>query len=512
MTFRNISTVFFAGLLALLVIGAGLFLLTENGSSFLVRQWLLRATFITSLKVKEARGNLLQGLCWKGVVVEARGDLPPGFAVDIGEIDLSRVFSLNRNVAFQNARFGFPGNPSVLSFDGVCSASRCSLDIKTHRMKISAIVGLLSQQRFRPLDPKFLRPLKLVPEGQVSAQNISLSFTRGRKPELKVNIFNGRLVTKGSDTILFGGEYQDNALNLNVYTKAIAVSQVLAFFPAKARQWKLAGSVADVDLNLSGKLAELRISGDLTLEKVLREGRAINNAHCHIQLQTLISGALELRGTVEIKDGTVSGPNAADVHLKPSRIVFRGDVAKAGLDLKGRAEVARTRIDIALKGTFDKPELKLESDPQLPQEQLLAMLLTNRGWGGTETSLGQGKVNVNAANEFVNFLLLGSRGGDVLRALGIKDVTVTAEKTKRGVGVTKELTGNLDANYAFEQTLDAATGLSTAVQRIGGDLRLNDAFSVEAEREMRLRGALDTAPDSQPQSADKILLKYRRTF
>ena len=84
------------------------------------------------------------------------------------------------------------------------------------------------------------------------------------------------------------------------------------------------------------------------------------------------------------------------------------------------------------------------------------------------------------------------------------------DKAQKGLGITKEVTGHLDARYEFRHTVDE-TGNLMSSQKIGGEYRLNSFFSLKADRETRQ--SLSTAAENQPvRPEDRILVKYRRMF
>ena len=73
-----------------------------------------------------------------------------------------------------------------------------------------------------------------------------------------------------------------------------------------------------------------------------------------------------------MKRGVISHKDV-DLTLEPGSIIFKGDPEAPALNLEARTEIADTRINIRLRGTPDKPEFTLSSDPHYPEEKLLVM-------------------------------------------------------------------------------------------------------------------------------------------
>jgi autotransporter translocation and assembly factor TamB len=271
--------------------------------------------------------------------------------------------------------------------------------------------------------------------------------------------------------------------------------------------------IGNLDVYIKGSFLEPQLSGELQIETLSHNGFSITNCPVALNLQlTDIKDELKIFGTISLSSATITGPKETSVNLQESSIMFNGDPEKPSFDLKGDSTVAGTKINIVLKGTLKKPELKLTSEPPLPQEQLLVMLATGKGWKGAGQSLGSGHVSADLAADFIDYFAFGGMGSKIAKQLGISEVSLKFDKETRGIELKKEITDKSVLTYGVEQAQTKEKETSVT-QTVGGEYKVTEAVSVEAEREFKQNNTAEqTQEQDKPQTEDKVLLKYKKEF
>jgi len=370
-----------------------------------------------------------------------------------------------------------------------------------NRMDIEKGMGSLSRslvlQDIEIADPKFL------PTGSIlKIQKLKLYFTSFNLVGLHVKIDNGRLQLPRSGLVLFYGTLQNNILDFNLYARRANLAEI-------PRLEKISGRVVEIDIYAKGRLSQPRFSGTCQIAELLHEGFSLSDCPLsfNVQLESFKKEP-ELYGSVISERGEISGPKTAIVQMKESRISFFGVLKKAALNLKGASVVDGIKIKAELKGTLEQPELKLVSEPPLPQERLLVMLMTNKGWRGAEDIFSKEKLSPDLVRNFIDYFVFSGSGNKIAQSFGITGFSLTLDEQKKGLGIKKEITEKIDATYAIEQSQTKGES-PTTTQRIGTELKVTEGISVGAEKELKQEAQTDTA--QQPPD-DKVILKIRKEF
>ena len=356
-----------------------------------------------------------------------------------------------------------------------------------------------------------LENLKYLPLGSiVEMEKIELDVNPFDLEGIYVNINNGKIRIPEADPILFNGTYANGSLELNIYAKSIGMSHIRNFFNDNTALRSINGAINDADIFISGSLQEPGLTGKLYIEKLTRNVFSI--ADCPVSLNLKfkdIRQDLKMFGEIILEDGSVSGPKTAVVKLQESKILFNGAPKTPVFDLKGLSNVEGTKINITLKGTMENPDIKLSSEPSFPKERLLLMLATNKSWKTAEGALMKGQMSPDVTRDFLDYFLFAGSGGRLAQYFGLKDLTFQLNGKTKGIGVKKDVTGNLDVSYAVEKE-EAKEKNGTMVQKVGSEYKLTDTIAVEAERELKQ----EKIPDAQDKTTtnEKVLLKYKKSF
>ncbi|MFA5099381.1 MAG: translocation/assembly module TamB domain-containing protein [Candidatus Omnitrophota bacterium] len=328
---------------------------------------------------------------------------------------------------------------------------------------------------------------------------------------IDVTVYNGRAQLPSSELVVFLGCFKKGILDFNIYSKSLSAERFAAFFPEIREVKDISGAISGIDIFVKGTVSEPIVSGQCRIEKLTRSDITLSDCPVSFNVRLReMDKEPKLDGVISLNKGTIFGSKTARIALKESKISIAGDLKQAALDLKGAAEVEGTKIDIALKGAFDKPDLKLTSDPPFSQDRLLIMLVTGKSWSATETALGKGEFSPGLAKDFLDYFVFSGSGSKIGEKLGISDISVTYDGQKQGVGVKKSVTEKVDVTYSYEQS-QLKNETQTITQSIGGEYKVTDSVSVGAEKELKQENNPDASSPEQ-KANDKVMIKFKKTF
>ncbi len=479
---------------------------TTKGSIFTVKLAISRYLKPKRVSIEKADGALARKLSLQNVELADIKNSPEGTVFKIQKLDIS-FSSLSQkgiNLEFDNARLILPDSDPLL-LNGSYEKGILDLKVETQQLNVEKILGLLypGDKRFKKIkggiaganikvkgsleDLKLDGPFKIKDlsyerfileesggdlslnlnktsgklklNGDVSfsdfiaaapdihnsllkVQKINLSFLDGDIENIKID--NGRLKIADLNPILIEGTYRKDILDFNLYADYISIREILDFFPGNKVLDDVSGSIRQVDVDTKGALLEPTLSGKFMLEKFVYKGFSMVNSPGILDLKLKnIKKDPQLYGTVDLKSGKISGSRSAVINLKPSRIFFDGDFKNPSFDFKGTSTVEKVKIDIALKGTIDKPDLKLSSEPPLSQERLLVMLATNKSWESVTQSLAEGKISPDLAKDFLDYFVLSGPADKLIQQFGLDGISLKYNGDEKGIGVMKQLFDNL---------------------------------------------------------------------
>ncbi len=221
-------------------------------------------------------------------------------------------------------------------------------------------------------------------------------------------------------------------------------------------------AIADAAARRPPRGVELRVGVDLGPRFRIR-GRGIDTRLQGQLRLTSPRGRLATHGEVRTDSGTYEA-YGQKLAIERGVITFVGDVANPRLDIEAVRANTDTRVGVIVGGSVQSPRVRLFSDPELPDTEKLALLVTGRSYdslGGTETLLLQ-----RAA-----LALLAGDGADssfdVARALQLDELSVRqSDGTVRDTVVTlgKQLSDRVYVGY--ERGLNATAGNWQLIYRI----------------------------------------------
>lgn len=358
-----------------------------------------------------------------------------------------------------------------------------------------------------------LKSLNHFPEGTtLRIQKLFVNLTSLGVEGLLIEAENARLRLPDSEPIIIAGTFKDEHLDFNVYSKGLTIESFLSYFlQARRAHVKVTGSINDIDLYIKGEYTSPFITGEFSLDQLSYKGIVLSESHGTVDFNAKdFNDDLKLIGNVVINSGLIKSKRTV-VKLEESKILFLGLPRNPSFDLKGNSTIEKTKIQIALKGSFEKPDLQLSSEPSCPREKIMLMLATGKSWKGAEESLDNGILSPNLTKDFIDYFIFAGKGNRFAQKFGLSELSVNFDKKKSGVSAKKALTEKIDVGYGIEQSKETEQQ-KKVTQKLESEYKLNEKISVGIEREIKqkqLNGLLD---EQVNENNDKVLLKYKESF
>jgi hypothetical protein len=345
----------------------------------------------------------------------------------------------------------------------------------------------------------------------VIIRQIDIWFEKFSPDGLHIGVMGGSSTLPTSEQVLFYGTYAGGLFDFNIYSKNAGLDSLMPFLGRQKPSVSIKGNTANIDLLLKGSVQDFALKGTAIGQRLMYKSFLLTDAAFVFDLFVINKPENKrVTGAVIVKRGRIAGPNTAIVDLKESKLTFSGDVSKPRLDIKGKSMVGQTEIRISVSGTAENPDIKLFSEPPLPQEQLLVMLATGKQWSGVDTAFSKGDISPDLAMDFFDYFVLGGAGSEMARKFGITGFSVTLDGTKKGVGVRGSLFDRAEVGYGVIQTKNEGKA-PEITQKLSGEFKVTDVVSVTGEREFRQLTASDIPSDGKAAN-DTVMIKFKKSF
>lgn len=202
-----------------------------------------------------------------------------------------------------------------------------------------------------------------------------------------------------------------------------------------------------------------------------------------VTISTRPGKPLRANGKIDVLKGsyTAYGQNLS---LQQSHLVFNGPPGEPGLDLKAERKTKAVTVGVLIQGTLQQPQSSLYSDPDMPDSDALAYLLTGRA--------------LSAANGEDGTLMLSA-----LTELGVKGSAGLVEKIQNSTGLS---TFELDTGDRTSETaLKLGRYLTPQLYVQYAKKIFSDSSSIEARYEISDKFYIET----QSGEDSSIDLKYQ---
>lgn len=318
---------------------------------------------------------------------------------------------------------------------------------------------------------------------------------------------NGRIILPDADPIVLEGNYSEGELDFSLYTKSL---NAVELFNALKMGRLAAGDIENIDMRMSGSLREPAVVGNFNIEKFIYQDVSLTNSPTTINLKFRNRGEGYMpTGTIILEGGMLIVKNTK-INLQKSIFFITDDIKNSSFSIQGNSKVEDVDIGISLSGTKDNPEIRLKSDAALPADRLLLMLATGKSWKGLDSSLDKKQISPDLVKDFIDYFIFSGSGDTLAKKLGIKNISMTLDRDKRGIGVKKQVMNNLDVGYEINET-QVAPQQKTRQQKMSGDVQVSDSVSVSVEKEIRPMDKTQQSAQDTP-TEDKVLLKYKTKF
>jgi len=350
-------------------------------------------------------------------------------------------------------------------------------------------------------------------ESGLKIQRFQVVVKPFRIGHFRVEVNNGRLsFSQDGHPIVFSGIVKNGFLDMNIYSKNLGVHEVVELVTRLRMPAYISGTVADFDSYLRGSWKAPTCSGTFRAERFNYKEFSLENSPVSFSLQLDHSDKrLRVTGEVTFHGGTISSRHSS-IQLEESRMFFTGRWNVPKLDIKGSTAIEGVKIFATLQGTMEKPDLKLVSEPPLPQEALLLMLATGKRWRNLEGSFNQGEIPLVLARDFLDYFFLSGVGTELAERFGISNVSLTYDSATQGVGLRSTLSDKAELRYGVEQP-EAYERQQSPKQKIGAEYKISDQVSIEAQGIVKQQETPAAAGTPQASQKDgQVLLKYKKKF
>lgn len=229
---------------------------------------------------------------------------------------------------------------------------------------------------------------------------------------------------------------------------------------------------------------DLRVRADNTLVVRNNLADAVGSAYLTIRgnaSQPLVSGRVLLsRGTLEFRNGRHELTRG--LITLPGR---RG--AEPTIDFQAEAEISGYRVITEINGTASSPQVSLRSDPDLPDGDVISLILTGTLSGNGTTAAAANQSGQGLAYSILSASISETIGKRTQRLFGLRGFTIDPLIVGRGNDPTARLTISQRITKEFTITYSAnlTSGPSGEEQIVLVEYRLSNRFSVVGFRNDR---------------------------
>lgn len=253
-----------------------------------------------------------------------------------------------------------------------------------------------------------------------------------------------------------------------------------------------------------------------------------------LKLQKILDQPTRLVGTLRTSNGTYTVKRRT-FRIESATIRF-AERMKTSPKLHAvlNTRVKRYRIRVAVSGTLADSQLSISSRPELPHDDILALLIFGHRISSLAPEQRQALSERDEATQTLDFLLLGRAELLAARWLGLDEINVnlapkaTTPTQPAGSPIESVEVGKYvipDRVFGTYKLQPPQTPLESPRHTVGAALQLTDRLSVEGSVTATVQGAqqpaLDTSQTSQPLpepsgprrvQAEEALIRFRWKF
>lgn len=338
---------------------------------------------------------------------------------------------------------------------------------------------------------------KIPAEDVTEIQELKITYNLFKENPFEVEVNNGGIDIIGVDKIVFYGSYVGDNLDLTVYTKNLNLR-----FALKKNSKRLlsdySGDIENIELSIKGKFKKPQIKGSFLISEVRKDGIKLVNCLGKLDLKINLNQKIKLFGKLLIEKGILTGRKIADINIKKSRIFFDGNYKNPGLNIEGESIIDDVKISIKIKGNYKNPDIELSSKPDLPKQQILLMLTTNKRWKGLSKSLKEGKLTPDIAKTLLDYFIFSGSLSSLITQYNMENINLKIRTDSKVLEIKKDISKELKTTYELED-IKANHGGEIS-HKIGGKYRINPNLFIGAEK--KLKGS----------EKNRIFLEFKKGF
>ncbi len=224
----------------------------------------------------------------------------------------------------------------------------------------------------------------LAPERTMSAQLVGNGFTAVNmpgatatlSPDLRVNLADNVLTLTGTTTL------DSAAIDLETILGQVSTSSAVNVSPDVV----IVRTGDDANAAAQGNEIGLRIDTSLSLgDTVTITGYGLNaSLGGDLSVEQDVGRPLLVYGELNVPEGSYEAYNQR-LDIGDGRVLFFGNPANPVLDLRAKRETDRAEVGLKLSGTVSRMQGELYSVPELPENEILALLVTGKSFSDVDS-------------------------------------------------------------------------------------------------------------------------------
>ncbi|HSV43929.1 MAG TPA: translocation/assembly module TamB domain-containing protein [Candidatus Bathyarchaeia archaeon] len=324
------------------------------------------------------------------------------------------------------------------------------------------------------------------------------------------DIENARLLLPNLEPVVIFAKMDKGYLEANIFVQSVGLQEL--------RDWglpipsEIKGGFDRVDIYAQGPLEELRVFGEVFVEKMERQDFLLKESQGSFDFKVGVKDFQPqwVEGRVGLTGGIVRGKRTAVIELRQGSMVFDRDGREPVFNVRAASQVGDVKIRIYLQGSWENPDLALRSEPSFSQGRLLAMLATNTKWESAESGFQEQKFSPDLVKEFLDYLL-GGYDGQIISPLvaWVRGLSLQYDEQGRPVGFRSEILDRVQAGYRVDR--EASTEEKSSYT-VSGGFKITDRLFVEGEKQFFSPASSGENSDFSQEGEGRLLFKIKQKF
>jgi hypothetical protein len=297
-------------------------------------------------------------------------------------------------------------------------------------------------------------------EGEVHIQDLYVQIPLIHWDQLSLRINNGSLNLPAADPIIFNVSMSQNKIQGNCYARSVDAKQILSVLGYDELAKSIYGFISHIDFSIGGSVQEPRFVGHFFVDKFIFKDTKLNDGFGHLDLKVPSIGENPALDGFVILESAAVKVDKINVDLTTSKVDFKGSVNDFLLDIHGSSKVEDMTIDLAIKGTFLRPKLLVNSDPPMSEDKILVALATNKSWSEIDEAQGFG-----LRKKLTDVFNVGMQVEERQSQVGRDQASGYSRTLEGQMNVTDKLSVNVSKKYLPASESSANVGSTSQPQK-----------------------------------------------